>query len=152
MVSHQIFTADRDSLSHRAGKRPYTTFGTLIGATLVVVGTYLPWFQWNPNYDGTWGGRLIPHALTEAGIGLPHVLFLLPLGVAVAVFSIRGATRGWAVASVIAGLWTALLPGIAVYGEYIENWMYIPTIGLGMAVLGGSLLIITGGYALFGTK
>lgn len=149
MVSHQIFTAGRDSLSHRAKKRPYTTFGTLIGAALVSVGTYLPWLQWNP--ERSWGGRLIPHALTEAGIGLSNLLFLLPLGIVVAVFSIRGTTRRWAVASILVGLWTVLLPGIAVYNEYTDGWMYIPDMGSGMTVLGGSLLIITGGYALIGT-
>ena len=150
MVSHQIFAADRDSLFHRTRKRPYTTFGTLIGAALVAVGTYLPWLQWNP--ERSWGGRRISPFVTDAGIGIPHLLFLLPLGVIVAVFIIRGDTRRWAMASVIAGLWTVILPGIVVYGEYLEGWMYIPDIGMGLTVLGGSLLLLTGGYTLIGTE
>lgn len=121
---------------------------TVAGAALVAVGAYLPWLRANPGIERD-GLRLVPGLMTP-GLTFVHFVVLFPVGVVLAARLVRGPTRGWALASVVAGLWAVLFSVLLVVVQYTDEGLrFLPELGLGLTVLGGLLLALVGGVALF---
>ena len=130
---------------------PRKTIGTLVGVAFLILGAYLPWLQHNPWYDSV-GIFIIPIA-TSWGIGITDLLFLFPATVVLVALAIQIASGFWAWTSLITGLWAILLQGLLVLEQYVNhNLYYIPDVGWGLTVLGGSILALVGGYTLFGAE
>ena len=52
------------------------------------------------------------------GLAFVHSTVLFPVGVVLAACLVRGPMRGWALASVVAGLWAVLLSALLVVVQY----------------------------------
>lgn len=151
MVSLQIFAANEEPLSPRVRKRPFTTLGTLVGVVLLLLAAYVPLLRYNPSNPPTWIYTF--SYATSWGIEPLDLIFLVPAGVALATLVIRGPNLRWAWTAVIAGLWTVLLQGLLLLHQYVytDFWL-IPSAGWALAVLGGILLALIGGYTLNRTE
>lgn len=140
--------AERSGATWRGGVRDLA--GTLAGASLLAVGAYLPWLRANPGYEAT-GLESVP-ALMTSGVELVHFVLLFPAGVAVAARVFRGPTRGWALASLVTGLWAVLFSVLLLGAQYTSTGMrFVPGAGWGLTVLGGIVLALVGGLALLET-
>lgn len=121
---------------------------TVAGAALVAVGAYLPWLRANPGVERD-GLRMVPSLMTP-GLAFVHFVVLFPVGVVLAARLVRGPTRGWALASVVTGLWAVLFSVLLVAVQYTgEGLRFVPEPGWALTVLGGFLLALVGGVALF---
>lgn len=121
---------------------------TVAGAALVTVGAYLPWLRANPGVEQD-GLRLVPSLMTP-GLAFVHFVVLFPVGVVLAARLVRGPTRGWALASVVAGLWAVLFSVLLVVVQYTDEGLrFVPEVGWALTVLGGLLLALVGGVTLF---
>ena len=121
---------------------------TVAGAALVAIGAYLPWLRANPGIERD-GLRLVPSLMTP-GLAFVHFVVLFPVGVVLAARLLRGPTRGWALASVVSGLWAVLFSVLLVVVQYTgEGLRFVPEVGWVFTVLGGLLLALAGGVALF---
>lgn len=135
--------ADRTGSTTHGGVRDLA--GTLAGAVLLVVGAYLPWLRANPGYDPI---GLVPSFMTP-GLALAHFVLLFPAGVAVAARVFRGPTRGWALASLVTGLWAVLFSVLLLGAQYTAGGLrFVPAAGWALTVAGGLLLALVGGLAL----
>lgn len=132
--------------SWRGGVRDLA--GTIAGAGLLAVGAYLPWLRANPGYEAT-GLESVP-ALMTSGVEFLHFVLLFPAGVAVAARVFRGPTRGWALASLVTGLWAVLFSVLVLGAQYTSTGLrFVPGAGWGLTVLAGVVLALVGGLALF---
>lgn len=135
--------ADGSGTTWRGGYRDLA--GTIAGAGLLTVGAYLPWLRANPDY-GPIG--LVPSLMTP-GVALVHFVLLFPAAVVVAARAFRGPTRGWALASLVTGLWAVLFSVLVLGAQYTSPGLrFVPGAGWGLTVLGGLVLALVGGLAL----
>lgn len=134
--------------SWRGGVRDLV--GTLAGAGLLLVGAYLPWLRANPGYEAS-GLKFVPPLMTS-GVELLHFVLLFPAGVAVAARLFRGPTRGWALAALVTGLWAVVFSVLLLGAQYTSAGLrFVPGAGWALTVLGGLVLALVGGLALFET-
>ena len=121
---------------------------TVAGTAFVAVGAYLPWLRANPGIKRD-GLRLVPSLMTP-GLAFVHFVVLFPVGVVLTTRLVRGPTRGWALASVVTGLWAVLFSVLLVVVQYTDEGLrFVPEAGWVLTVLGGLLLALVGGVALF---
>lgn len=133
------------STAHDGYRRILITVG---GAAFVAIGAYLPWLRVNPGAEQ--GGLGLVPGLMTPGVAFVHFVVLFPVGVVLATHLVRGPTRGWALASVVAGLWVVLLSVLLVVVQYTDEGLrFLPEFGLALTVLGGLALALVGGVALF---
>lgn len=148
MTRHTIpaVETERSGPTWRGGVRDLA--GTIAGAGLLAAGAYLPWLRANPGYEAT-GLESVP-ALMTSGVEFLHFVLLFPAGVAVAARVFRGPTRGWALASLVTGLWAVLFSVLVLGAQYTSTGLrFVPGAGWGLTVLGGVVLALVGGLALF---
>lgn len=126
------------------GEDSIRTLTTLAGAFLVLLGGYLPWLRYNPDYEGA---GLVLSPQTQPGFEGFDLLLLAPVGLVVAFFAVSGATKWWARATAVVGVVAVLLPAVAAVGTYTDpNPYYVPDLGLAVTALGGFLLLAVSGY------
>lgn len=147
MLNNQFLSPDKESLPQLVAKRPYTSLGTVVGVAILILAAYVPLLRYNPSNPPTWIYTF--HYATSWGIETLDLIFLVPAGVTLAVLAIRGPTRRWAWTAVVAGLWAVFLQGLLVTHQYVytDFWL-IPSVGSALAVLGGIILALIGGYTL----
>lgn len=134
---------DRSEPAWRDGYRDLA--GTLVGAALIAVGAYLPWLRANPGYEPI---GLVPSLMTP-GVALVHFVLLFPAAVVVAARVGRGATRGWALATLVTGLWAVLFAVLLLGAQYTAGGLrFVPGAGWALVVGGGLALALVGGMAL----
>lgn len=148
MTEWKIVAIDDDPSASSAPSGHRDAAVTVVGAILVAVGAYLPWLRANPTYEST-GLDLVPSLMTP-GIEMIHAALLFPAGVALAAVLARGPTRGWALASLVTGLWVVLFAVLVFGAQYTARGLrFIPEFGWLVTVCGGLLLAFVGGLALF---
>lgn len=147
VASQQYLAPDTELFKQRMKNRPFTAVGTLVGVILLTVAAYVPLLRYNPANPPTWIYTFT--YATSWGFETLDLLFVVPAGVAVVILAIRGPNRLWVWTATIAGLWAVLLQGLLFLHQYIFNdsWL-IPSVGWGLAVLGGLILTLLGGYTL----
>lgn len=124
------------------------TFAT-IGVLLIAIGSYLPWFQNNPNYIGP-PNILLLTDLRTTGIERINLLLLIPAVLILALIYIRGLTSEWAISALITGIVAVLLPMFFAIQQYVNYDMYLlPDVGWVVTMIGGLILTILGGYIRF---
>lgn len=146
MTQWKIVATD-DPSAAAADQWPGNLLATLAGGGLVATGAYLPWLRTNPGHEPDALG-VVPGLMT-AGLSLLDFVVLFPVGVVLAALLVRGATRGWALASVVTGLWAVLLSVLLVATQHTaEGLRFVPDIGLALTLLGGLVLALVGGRTL----
>lgn len=149
MDQWKIVTIDDGPRSATPGQGVRDIVGTLAGGVLVAAGAYLPWLRTNPP-SGSDGLGLVP-GLMLPGFGLLDFVLVFPAVVALATLVVRGPTRGWALASVVTGLWALLFSVLLVVVQYTGDGLrFVPDLGWALTVGGGLVLALVGGRALFG--
>lgn len=139
----RVREADRTDPARPGGARDLA--GTLAGTGLLVLGAYLPWLRANPGYEPI---GLVPSFMTP-GVAFVHFVLLFPAAVVVAARVGRGATRGWALAALVTGLWGVVLPVLLLGAQYTtDGFRFVPAAGWATTVAGGLLLALVGGLAL----
>lgn len=148
MAEWKLFAIDEEppAGTSRGGQRDIVV--TLFGGALIAIGAYLPWLQANPRYEPS-GLHLVPSLMTP-GVELIHFVLLFPAGVVLAALVVNGPTRGWALVSLVTGLWAVLFSVLLLVVQYTSGTLrFIPELGWVLTVLGGLLLALVGGLALF---
>ena len=149
MAQWKIVAIDDGSPAAAAGQDHREVVETVAGGGLVAAGAYLPWLRANPAADPD-GLGLIPSLMTP-GLGLLDFVLLFPAGVVLAALLVRGPTPGWALASVVTGLWAVLFSVMLTVVQYTgEGLRFVPDLGLVLTVAGGVVLALVGGRALLG--
>lgn len=147
MSRWKIVTIDDGPPVTTAGQGFRDVVGTLVGGGLVAAGAYLPWLRANPASESA-GFGLVPGLMTP-GLGLLDFVLLFPAGVVLGTLLVRGPTRGWALASVVTGLWAVLFSVMLVVVQYTgEALRFVPDLGWVLTVAGGLVLAFGGGQAL----
>lgn len=148
MPRKNLLDGSRDAFVGSLSEGPIRTWTTLTGAALVVLGGYLPWLRYNPDYEGA---GLVLSPQTRPGFEGFDLLLLVPVGLLVAFLAVRGATKWWARATAVVGFVAVLLPAVAAVDSFIEtDPYYVPDVGLAVTVLGGLLLLAVTGYERYG--
>ena len=150
MAEWKIVAIDDGPPAATAGQGVRSVVGTLVGGVLVAAGAYLPWLRANPASETT-GLGLVPGLMTP-GLGLLDFVLVFPAGVVLAALLVRGPTRGWALGSVVTGLWAVQFSVLLVVVQYTgEGLRFVPDVGWALTVGGGLVLALVGGRTLFGS-